>query len=538
MKAMMGRFPDAHPRRGSVLIIFAAALVALMGFAALAVDLGAIYSAKTQLQSGADAAALAAIHDLSSGQTTAAAVHYAGLNNVMETPITLDPADVVTGSMDFSTGCFTPGAQPSNAVKVTAKRAEGAPDGPLPLFFANVLGRNGANIEAESIAALDGRVNGVIQPGMGGGTDLLPFAVRKEDVGHTETIDGNAGNMIEFAIDPGTGTVEVYGWVDLTVTVVGTQLTYGAGGPDIPVSGAVSIDNGQIFYDIPGSSTGLAGGETLTFNDVENARIAVKARARYIEDGRTLFDRTRVSNVGSPYVIVLRAGDIAPAYAGFDGQEGISAYLAPYMDPQTREITIGDNDVIFLFEYMDDLTSEASDFQDLVVLCTFSAAEQIAQSETRFVAHVGDTVDFYPYYDSEAPGNFGLLSLDGVSNSASTISEWIRNGYPGTFVIPPDPGYITLNGCPGVTTSIKQAVSERVGDIVLVTVYDELVGEGNNAWYRIPYFLALRIDSVQLTSAPQNRHITGTIMGLQTSNLITTPGAPEHASLAAGRLAR
>jgi len=540
MKKLPTRNPlNTRPQRGAVLIIVAAALVVLLGFAALAVDLGALYSARTQLQSGADAAALAAVSEIDSGQATTAAAEFASFNTVMDTPITLDPADIVTGSLDFSTGTFTPGGQPSNAVKVIARRTDGSPDGPLPLFFGRVLGRNAASVEAESVAAIDSRISGVRPANAPGQIDLLPFAVKKSDVGHTETITSDGADPVNFHIDPTSGAVNVFGTTDIHVTVLGTQITYGAGGPTIPVTAAVSIDGGQTYYDIPSAGDTLTGGETLSFTGIEEAQIAVRARATYMVDDNVLFDSTRISNVASPYVIVLRQGDIAPAYPGFDGQEEVTSFLAPYIDPDSREITIGENDAIFLYEFANDLTSQAADFQDLVVLCSFLNAEQtIAQSDTRFVPHIGATIDFYPYYDLDAPGNFGLVSLDGCSNGASTLSDWILNGYPGTFNIPVDPGYIVLNGCPGVTTSIKHAVSERIGDTVLVTVYDDVTGQGDNAWYRIPFFVALRIESVNLTGAPENRHIRATVLGLRTSNLITTPGAPEHAGLGTQRLAR
>jgi len=46
--------------RGSILVITALSLVALVGFVGLALDLGHLYVVKTELQNAADAAALAA----------------------------------------------------------------------------------------------------------------------------------------------------------------------------------------------------------------------------------------------------------------------------------------------------------------------------------------------------------------------------------------------------------------------------------------------------------------------------------------------
>ena len=55
--------------RGQVLVIFVLSLVALMGAAGLAVDMGRFYSERRFLQNAADAAALAAANALIRGGT-------------------------------------------------------------------------------------------------------------------------------------------------------------------------------------------------------------------------------------------------------------------------------------------------------------------------------------------------------------------------------------------------------------------------------------------------------------------------------------
>ena len=58
---------------GMVLIVVAVLLVALIGFVALAVDVGLLYAARTSAQEVADAAALAGALDLATRETTVAA---------------------------------------------------------------------------------------------------------------------------------------------------------------------------------------------------------------------------------------------------------------------------------------------------------------------------------------------------------------------------------------------------------------------------------------------------------------------------------
>ncbi len=63
MDAIIIRSMRKNRERGSVLIICALSVLALMGLAALVIDLGAIHTAHAQLKIGADAAALAAVQE-------------------------------------------------------------------------------------------------------------------------------------------------------------------------------------------------------------------------------------------------------------------------------------------------------------------------------------------------------------------------------------------------------------------------------------------------------------------------------------------
>ena len=82
-------------QEGFVLIVVAAILVALIGFVALGVDVGALYSARTSAQEIADAAALAGaftfVNNPTAPQPATASDHalLVALNNsVMGAPIT------------------------------------------------------------------------------------------------------------------------------------------------------------------------------------------------------------------------------------------------------------------------------------------------------------------------------------------------------------------------------------------------------------------------------------------------------------------
>ncbi len=85
----MGIHLCKNSRRGTVLPLVAVSLVGLLGFVALAIDLGIVMVAKTQLQNAADAAAFAAARTLTGGtnpntsQATANGQSVAAANSVL-----------------------------------------------------------------------------------------------------------------------------------------------------------------------------------------------------------------------------------------------------------------------------------------------------------------------------------------------------------------------------------------------------------------------------------------------------------------------
>src|SRR3954467_15127378 len=71
----------ARGERGQILAVIVLALVALLGIAAFAIDVGYAYYAKRQLQSATDAAALAGAQDLRAANTAInTATTYAAAN--------------------------------------------------------------------------------------------------------------------------------------------------------------------------------------------------------------------------------------------------------------------------------------------------------------------------------------------------------------------------------------------------------------------------------------------------------------------------
>ncbi|NKX52545.1 hypothetical protein HER39_18605, partial [Arthrobacter deserti] len=121
-------------------VIVAVFLVALLGFVALAVAVGALYAERAQLQNGADAAALAVAQDCADGSCA----------DTLQTARTLANANASDGAADLAALEF-PSATSVRATVTTREAGTGA--GALTLRFASVLGIPEAAVAAEAGAA-------------------------------------------------------------------------------------------------------------------------------------------------------------------------------------------------------------------------------------------------------------------------------------------------------------------------------------------------------------------------------------------------
>lgn len=126
-------------RRGATLVLVAIMLLVIGAMTAFALELAGVYGGVNELQTGADAAALAGALRLQrtpgvsvANQTSAWATN----NSAFVRPVTVSVSDVSGGFWDPAAGTFTPGAwATANAVRTTARQT-------LTLFFGAVVGTN------------------------------------------------------------------------------------------------------------------------------------------------------------------------------------------------------------------------------------------------------------------------------------------------------------------------------------------------------------------------------------------------------------
>lgn len=122
--------------RGSIIVLFACALLILMLFAALSIDVSSMLTAKNQLQSAVDASALAGASGLVIDQTEACnrAITFGGLNDCINQNVQINPADISFPA--------------ANRIRVQGNHM-------INLYFARVIGMNTTTISAVAEAALD-----------------------------------------------------------------------------------------------------------------------------------------------------------------------------------------------------------------------------------------------------------------------------------------------------------------------------------------------------------------------------------------------
>ena len=192
--ARSNRWKWTH-RRAMVAVQVAVLMIVLLGFAALAIDVGHLCALKGELQRVADAAALAGVsafaddslrttqygensEQLTAAMATEAAartVQYAGLNTANGLAPALGEGDVVVGSFDFNdpTAPLGVGGQP-NAVQASARFTEDSPNGAVSNFLAQILGFPSSQVGATATAAFDDRFAGYTPdtPGV-----LTPFTI-------------------------------------------------------------------------------------------------------------------------------------------------------------------------------------------------------------------------------------------------------------------------------------------------------------------------------------------------------------------------
>ena len=132
-------------RRGAIVVMTGVFIIAIMLISAISVDASRIFAAKNELQTAADAAALAGAVQLLKDSSTAAdtALAYAARNRVEQDSILL--VEVERGVWHAADRYFEANAEPWDAVRVTTRAS-------LPLSLARVFGDSTVLVESSAVA--------------------------------------------------------------------------------------------------------------------------------------------------------------------------------------------------------------------------------------------------------------------------------------------------------------------------------------------------------------------------------------------------
>jgi hypothetical protein len=173
-------------------------MIAMLVIIALAVDIGYLSCVDTELQRTADAAAIAATWRLVEQERSGSPVdysalaeiastanQYAALNRVANAGVTLSASDTVVGELPypFSSASTMSFGDPNrfNAVKIRIRKSsDAAGNGPVPLFFARIMGFNSCDMQREATAAFIDNFGGFRAPADGRNLEILPIALDQE----------------------------------------------------------------------------------------------------------------------------------------------------------------------------------------------------------------------------------------------------------------------------------------------------------------------------------------------------------------------
>ena len=136
-----------------MLVLAALLMIFLVGMIAFAMDIGYIVLVRSQLQTAADSAAMAAAAVMGGepGAAAKSARQYAAYHTAGGENVRLSENDIELGIWDTKSRSFVPMTQAGNAVRVTARR-DTTSGGETPLFFAKVFGAKSFSMSASAVA--------------------------------------------------------------------------------------------------------------------------------------------------------------------------------------------------------------------------------------------------------------------------------------------------------------------------------------------------------------------------------------------------
>jgi hypothetical protein len=401
--------------RGASLLLVAVAMVALLSVAALAIDLGMLYVARSEAQRAADAAALAGAYTfVTSGCTSSGGCVAGGPQETLareqaeligaQNTIVGQDAQIQNADISFS---YPSAEEPQITVTVQRSQARG---NPIPTIFAKMFGTTEAGVSATATAEAYNPSDSSGTPGFGNGC-VAPFLVPNCDPNHTDTNNLNSvcPSTSDYFVDPKTGSI-VNGAPASQGGVVGQtwQLHYGSTGPS---NGAVPSQ--WYMFATAGSQSGsnlrdyisqcspvtINCGDTLqTYNGKSNGPVdqGVEDRIHAGGLGMNQGQDTIDTSVGPPFSITGGANNPDSSLAGqsyggpSDSVVTVPIYNGQSLNPGGSNVTV----VGFMQLFLQDVQhSGTSDYVNAVIMnvaaCPLSVSSGSGSSGSNVVSTGG-----------------------------------------------------------------------------------------------------------------------------------------------------
>jgi Flp pilus assembly protein TadG len=238
-------FHPARKETGAVAVIVALSLVGLVGFVGLALDLGKLFVAKTELQNSADACALAAARELTGANTNQLELaEAAGKATGERHDVLFQDEQIVISSVTFSetlAGSYQAAFTNSGATAMRFARCEASKAG-IANWFIQVLNLlPGTAIGDQTVAA---SAVATLAPSQITSC-AIPVAVCSKDVPPTTPV----GKWLDGVLENDKNITGSFKWVDFTphdgggAKEVGENLT-GPGVCNLPATGAEVGESG------------------------------------------------------------------------------------------------------------------------------------------------------------------------------------------------------------------------------------------------------------------------------------------------------
>ncbi len=162
--------------------------------------------------------------------------------------------------------------------------------------------------------------------------------------------------------------------VTMTIQSLASLITYGAGGPQIPVYLTYTTNNKKYYDAFNGNAVNASGGDLQTVGNIgTSAQIALMPRGYYKNGGWLSFNQAFATNDTSGHMLMFKNGDTVPNYPVFANQQNLTQVLKGRITAQ-RKVVLNAGELLILGELgsIGNPMPATADFQDIVLLLKFS----------------------------------------------------------------------------------------------------------------------------------------------------------------------